>query len=104
MTCDVDRDAMRAYVLAKFRNEGDFDFMKEGVLEKIVDLLVSMDTAYMESLGEDAEYDDDAAYELMFESMRKQFPDYKMYAMRCCEDYLDFAEEYLASEGAIEWV
>ncbi len=104
MTYDVNMDAMREYVLGKYRNEGEFDFMKEGMLEKIVELLLRVDAAYMEGLEEEGEYDDDAAYELLFESMRKQFPDYKMYAMRFCEDYLDFAEEFLVNEGAIEWI
>ena len=55
-----------------------------------------------EKLG-DVEYDDDAAYEALYAHMQARFPEYKMYAMRLSEDYLDFAEEYLVSVDAIEW-
>ena len=103
MKYDVDMNALRDYVLTKFQNEGDFDFLKEGMLEKLVDAMIKLDETYMEGLGEDGEYDDDAAYDLMFDNIQKQFPDYKMYAMRLSEDYLDFAEEYLVSVDAIEW-
>ena len=92
MQYDVDMQEMRAYILDKFRKEGDFDFLKEGELEAMVDALLQEDQAYLASLPEDGEYDDDAAYEA-----------YKMYAMRLSEDYLDFAEEYLVSVDAIEW-
>ena len=30
MQYDVDMQEMRAYILDKFRKEGDFDFLKEG--------------------------------------------------------------------------
>ena len=54
-------------------------------------------------MPEDGEYDDDAAYEALYAHMQARFPEYKMYAMRLSEDYLDFAEEYLVSVDAIEW-
>ena len=104
MKYDVDMNALPDYVLTKFQNEGDFDFLKEGMLEKLVDAMIKLDETYMEGLGEDGEYDDDAAYDLMFDNIQKQFPDYKMYAMRLCEDYLDFVEEFLVSQDAIEWI
>lgn len=103
MTYDVDKNEMRAYILDKFSKEGDFDFLKEGELTTMVDALLEADGAYMASLPEEGEYDDDAAYELFFAALQERFPDYKMYAMRMAEDYLDFAEEYLVSVDAIEW-
>ena len=63
MQYDVDMQEMRAYILDKFRKEGDFDFLKEGELEAMVDALLQEDQAYLASLPEDGEYDDDAAYE-----------------------------------------
>ena len=98
----IDPVAMRAYILDKFVKEGDYDFMQEGDLEKIVSAMADLDAAYMDSVG-DGVYDDDEAYEKMFPQLQKQFPDYKMYCMRLCEDYLDFSEEYLASIDAIDW-
>lgn len=103
MTYDVNKNEMRAYILDKFQKEGDFGFLKEGELEAMVEGLMAADEAYMATLPEDGEYDDDAAYELFFEALQERFPSYKMYAMRLSEDYLDFAEEYLVSVDAIEW-
>lgn len=103
MTYDVDMQAMRAYILDKFQKEGDFSFLKEGELEQMVDAMLATDGAYMATLPEDGEYDDDAAYEALFADLQSRFPAYKMYAMRLSEDYLDFAEEYLVSVDAIEW-
>lgn len=99
----IDLTAMRAYILDKFVKEGDFDFLKPGELDAMTDAMMELDTAYMASLGEDSVYDDDGAYEKLFAAMQTRYPQYKMYCMRLCEDYLDFAEEYLASVGAIEW-
>jgi len=103
MLLDIDPQAMREYILKKFGFEGDFDFLKKELMEEMVDEMISIDHAYMEQLGEDEDYDDDAVYDIIFAAMQKKYPEYKMYAMRLSEDYLDFAEEYLASIDAIEW-
>ena len=105
MYIDIDIDAMKAYILNKFTVEGDFDFLEEGELAKMVDDLMDLDNEYMAKRGADegADYDDDDAYELIFAGMQKRWPKYKEFAMRLSEDYLDFAEEYLESVGAIEW-
>ncbi len=103
MQYDVDMTAMKGYILDKFKAEGDFDFLKEGLLEEMVKEMLSLDQAYMAKLGEDDEYDDDDVYDMLFAAMQKKYPDYKMFAMRLAEDYLDFAEEYLVSVDAIEW-
>ncbi|MBR5291296.1 MAG: hypothetical protein IKU32_00105 [Clostridia bacterium] len=103
MQYDVDMNAMKAYIIEKFKAEGDFDFLKEGLLEEMVSEMLSLDQAYMAKLSEDDEYDDDDVYDILFSAMQKKYPDYKMFAMRLAEDYLDFAEEYLVSVDAIEW-
>lgn len=103
MTYDVDLNEMKAYILNKFANEGDFDFLKEGLMEELVDEMMSVDQAYLAKLSEEEDYDDDAAYEMLFDALQKKYPNYKMYAMRLAEDYLDFSEEYLVSVDAIEW-
>ncbi|HWQ58245.1 MAG TPA: hypothetical protein VN540_04425 [Clostridia bacterium] len=105
MYADVDVNEMKKYILDKFAAEGDFSFLKEGELPAMVDALMALDEEYMKGSGADAGevYDDDAAFERIFEGMKVRFPQYKMYAMRLAEDYMDFAEEYLGSVGAIEW-
>lgn len=103
MTYDVDLNEMKAYILNKFNVEGDFDFLKDGLMEELVDAMMAIDQSYLAKLGEDDDYDDDDAYDLLYEGMQKKYPELKMYAMRLSEDYLDFSEEYLASVGAIEW-
>ena len=103
MTYDVDLNEMKAYILNKFNVEGDFDFLKDGRMEELVDAMMAIDQSYLAKLGEDDDYDDDDAYDLLYEGMQKKYPELKMYAMRLSEDYLDFSEEYLESVGAIEW-
>ena len=103
MTYDVDLNEMKAYILNKFNVESDFDFLKDGLMEELVDAMMAIDQNYLAKLGEDDDYDDDDAYDLLYEGMQKKYPELKMYAMRLSEDYLDFSEEYLESVGAIEW-
>ncbi len=103
MTYDVDLNEMKAYILNKFKNEGDFDFLREGLMEEMVDEMMSVDQAYLGKLSEDDDYEDDDVYELLIAALQNKYPDYKMYAMRLAEDYLDFSEEYLVSVDAIEW-
>ena len=103
MTYDVDLNEMKAYILNKFNVEGDFDFLKDGLMEELVDAMMAIDQNYLAKLGDDDDYDDDDAYDLLYEGMQKKYPELKMYAMRLSEDYLDFSEEYLESVGAIEW-
>ena len=59
MTYDVDLNEMKAYILNKFKNEGDFDFLKEGLMEELVDEMMSVDQAYLAKLSEDDDYEDD---------------------------------------------
>ena len=101
----IDESALREYIINKFTAEGDFDFLKEGELPAIVEAMRGFDEEYMQASGanEGEIYDDDDAYELIFTRLQAAYPQYKMYCMRLAEDYLDFAEEYLASVGALEW-
>ena len=75
------------------------------MLDEIVAQLVATDDKYMQDNGiyDGGVYDEDEAYELLLACLRSKFPQYAMYAMRLTEDYMDFAEEYLASIDAIEW-
>ena len=74
MYIDIDIDAMKAYILNKFTVEGDFEFLEEGELAKMVDDLMDLDNEYMAKSGADegADYDDDDAYELIFAGMQKR--------------------------------
>ena len=99
---DIDFGQLRVYVLEKFQKEGDFAFLKAEELTAMVDAMMELDQAYIQSVGEGI-YDDDAAYEAIFAQMQLKFPAHKMYCMRLTEDYLDFAEEYLVSINAIDW-
>ena len=69
MTYDVDLNEMKAYILNKFKNEGDFDFLKEGLMEELVDEMMSVDQAYLAKLSEDDDYEDDDVYEMLIAAL-----------------------------------
>lgn len=104
-TTQINASAAKEYITGKFRAEGDFEFIGADVLDEIVAQLVATDDKYMQDNGiyDGGVYDEDEAYELLLACLRSKFPQYAMYAMRLTEDYMDFAEEYLASIDAIEW-
>ena len=47
MTYDVDLNEMKAYILNKFNVEGDFDFLKDGLMEELVDAMMAIDQCYL---------------------------------------------------------
>ena len=102
---EIDSAAALKYVLDKFKEQGDYSFLKEGELETMVAIMQAMDEEYMKASGVDEGgiYDDEAAFDKLFAGMQAKFPEYKMYCMRLAEDYMDYYEEYLESIGAIEW-
>lgn len=95
----------REFLLAKFQAAGEYDFLPEGMLARMLEALIEADEGYMREAGveDGAVYDDDAAYEALYAALQAGFPEYKMYAMRLSEDYLDYNEEYLEASGQIEW-
>ncbi|MBR0026441.1 MAG: hypothetical protein IJP37_04695 [Clostridia bacterium] len=102
---EIDSAAAFKFVLDKFKEQGDYSFLKEGELESMVSAMQAMDEEYMKTSGVDEGgiYDDEAAFDQLFAGMQAKFPEYKMYCMRLAEDYMDYYEEYLESIGAIEW-
>lgn len=96
----------KQYILESFRKQGDFtEIADEKTLEQMVGAVMALDAAFMKETGADegAVYDDDAAYDYMYDKMTAQFADHKMYMMRLIEDYMDYNEQYLDSLGLIDW-
>jgi len=102
---DYDAAAAKAYIMEKFAAKGDFSFLKEGDLDRMVTEAMRLDAEYMQRSGvnDGGVYDDDAAFEDLFSGVKEAFPQYSMYCMRFVEDFMDFNEEYLDSIGAIDW-
>ncbi len=94
-----------AFILAKFREQGDFVALEGMDLEGMVACAQRAEEAYMRESGvlDGDVYDDDAAFERVRAALTEAFPAHKMYAMRFAEDYLDYSEEYLESVGLIDW-
>ena len=95
----------KKFIKQRFVEQGDFLIFKEEVFDAMLDRVTALDEAFMEQSGvnDGAVYDDDKAFEYLFEEMQKSFEDQKMYCMRFVEDYMDYSEQYLESIGAIEW-
>lgn len=93
------------FILEKFKDMGDYDFIEGHLFNEMVERVLKLDEEYMKESGveEGGVYDDDEAYEYMHEKMMEEYPEYKMYMMRLVEDYMEFNEQYLESVGAIEW-
>jgi hypothetical protein len=95
----------KKYIKQRFMEQGDFLILKEEVFDQMLDRIIALDEEFMEANGvNDGEiYDDDKAFDFLFEEMQKSFEEQKMYCMRFVEDYMDYSEGYLESIGAIEW-
>ena len=95
----------KKFIKQRFMEQGDFLILKEEVFDSMLDRIVELDEEFMESSGvNDGEvYDDDKAFDYLFDGMQKSFEEQKMYCMRFVEDYMDYSEGYLESIGAIEW-
>ena len=95
----------KKFIKERFVQQGDFLIFKEDVFDRMLDRVVELDEEFMEKRGvNDGEvYDDDKAFDYLFEGLQKDFEEQKMYYMRFVEDYMDYSEAYLESIGAIEW-
>ncbi|MBQ6332654.1 MAG: hypothetical protein IJI34_07845 [Clostridia bacterium] len=95
----------KKYIKQRFMEQGDFLILKEEVFDQMLDRIIALDEEFMEANGvnDGKIYDDDKAFDFLFEEMQKSFEDQKMYCMRFVEDYMDYSEGYLESIGAIEW-
>ncbi len=95
----------KAYIKNKFTEQGDFLIFTSDIFDAMLNRIIALDEEFMENSGvnDGAEYDDNAAYEFMYDKMTHEFPDQKMYCMRFIDDYLDYSEAYLDSIGAIDW-
>ena len=95
----------RSFIKDRFTEQGDFLILPSDVFDSMLVRILALDEEFMESSGvnDGAEYDDNAAYDYMYDIMTREFPDQKMYCMRFIDDYLDYSEAYLDSIGAIDW-
>lgn len=95
----------QAYILARFREQGDFLVLDGVDLNAMVACAQQAEQAYMEKNGvlDGGVYDDDEAFEKVQAALMTAFPEHKMYAMRFAEDYLDYSEAYLENIGLIDW-
>lgn len=99
---ELDINEAKKFITEKFRNAGDFDFMNEEDMDAILTVLIGLDSAYLDEIGDDV-YDEEVIYERMLAEVNKKFEKYKTYLMRMVDDYMDFMEQYLVSIDAIEW-
>ena len=95
----------KKFIKERFVAQGDFLIFKEEIFDSMLDRIVELDEEFMESTGvNDGEvYDDDKAFDFLFEGMQKSFEEQKMYCMRFVEDYMDYSEQSLDSIGGIDW-
>lgn len=102
---EYNTDKARAFIEDCYVKQGDFAILPKSVFDKMLNRVIDLDAQFMQSSGVDdgGVYDDDAAFDFMFDNLCKDFEDEKMYCMRFVEDYMDYNERYLDSIGAIDW-
>lgn len=101
----IEKSGMMAYVANAMGRASDYSFLPPETFARMVEALVDIDLAYMESsgAGEEGVYDDEAAYDLLFVGLKERFPQHHAYCMRMVEDYMDAVEAYLESTDSLEW-
>lgn len=102
---EYSRENAKTFIKNCFTEQGDFLILPSETFDAMLERAMQLDEAFMEESGvnDGAEYDDDAAFEFLFEALTKEFSEQKMYCMRFVDDYLDYSERYLDSIGAIDW-
>ena len=95
----------KKYIKDCFIKQGDFLILPNDVFDKMLSRCMELDEQFMEDSGvnDGAEYDDNAAFDFIFNKMTVEFEEQKMYCMRFVDDYLDYSEQYLDRIGAIDW-
>lgn len=101
----IEKSSMVAFVAEAMAQKSDYSFLTPEPFDRMVEALVDIDLAYIESSGADSDgvYDDEAAYELLLAGLKERFSQQQTYCMRLVEDYMDAVEEYLESTDALEW-
>ncbi|MEG1560753.1 MAG: hypothetical protein RR398_07875 [Clostridia bacterium] len=91
--------------IEKLNALGDYNFIDQGDLKKIANMLNSLNDMYMREahVYEGEIYDDDEAYELIFAGLKREFPQYVAYCMRLAEDFLDIFNDYLENSDMVDW-
>lgn len=101
---ELDIIAAKDFIIGKFRNAGDFDFIPDEQMDEIVSALAAIDNEYLKKIAEDdSPYDEEYVYEHMLKAVLSKFSKYQTYLMRLVDDYMDFMEQYLVSIDAVEW-
>lgn len=72
----IEKSGMMAYVANAMGRASDYSFLPPETFARMVEALVDIDLAYMESsgAGEEGVYDDEAAYDLLFVGLKERFP------------------------------
>lgn len=104
MKMETNQDELR-YISDAFKKQGDFSIFPSDTVDSMIQEAYRLNSEYMEKAGVDdgSFYDDDEAFNHIFEGMNKKFPDQKMYLMRFVDDYMEYDEAFLESIGAIDW-
>lgn len=101
----INKQEQRAFIGKMYEQQHYADVMPRERFDALLDSTIAADAAFMQQTGvnDGAVYDDEAAYDYLYEELVKAYPDYKAYCMRFADDYMDYCEQYLESVGAIDW-
>ena len=71
------KEEAAAFILNKFKEQGDFSFIDERLFCDMVRDIQELDSQYIDQCeSEDAVYDDDEAYERIHGAMTEKYPDF----------------------------
>ncbi len=103
---DLNRDEVFAYIHGKMKSEAAYKGVPDEDLQNILRAAMDADAEFMKSnkIDEGALYDEDEAYEYIYEKLGKgKDQEQKALVSLITDGYLEYWDQYLDQQGLIDW-
>ncbi len=92
-------------VYEKLRKQEDYARLPDETLLALVKACLGADSRYIDAAKvlEGGVYDDEAAYEMILEALKRGFPEHKALLPAFADDYMEHYEAFLEAQGVIDW-
>ncbi len=92
-------------VYEMLRKQDEYAGVNDEALLELVKACLKADAHYIDvaKVLEGGVYDDEAAYSMIFETLSKEYPEYKALLPGFADDYMEHYEAFLEAQGVIDW-